>query len=153
MSINYKLERIRNGLTQDQVANKAYISRSTLSRIENGTAEPSQEIKMKLLEIYGVNDDSINETSYVDKTTLKDKFESSNTIKILYAIIVLSSIVTVPYGVFPAAVALYMAIKNKYSKVIIILNALWLLFLIYDFMLIVFRIYLIPGMDYYQDIS
>lgn len=45
MTNNIKLERVRRGLSQEELASKAFISRATLSRIETGASEPDVDMK------------------------------------------------------------------------------------------------------------
>lgn len=52
--------RKQNNLTQEQLAKKLRVSTSTISAWENGKAEPSDEDLLKLTDIFGVTNQTIN---------------------------------------------------------------------------------------------
>lgn len=54
---NIKLARLRRGFTAEQVAERAGIARSTLSKLENGDSGVSVETLLKVLYTLGLEDD------------------------------------------------------------------------------------------------
>lgn len=50
-----KTARIKHSLTQEEVAKELNISRTVLSRYENGKLEPNLEILAKLIDLYEVS--------------------------------------------------------------------------------------------------
>ena len=52
---NMKVKRVIAGLTQEELAQKAGISRAHVTRIERGTAKPSVPVAKKLARILNVN--------------------------------------------------------------------------------------------------
>ena len=52
---NMKLKRVIAGLTQEELAQKAGISRAHVTRIERGSAKPSVPVAKKLARILNVN--------------------------------------------------------------------------------------------------
>ena len=47
--------RVKNGLTQEQLAQKIYVTRQAVSRWENGETSPNQETLKALSKLYGVS--------------------------------------------------------------------------------------------------
>ena len=52
---NMKVKRVIAGLTQEELAQKAGISRTHVTRIERGSAKPSVSVAKKLARILNVN--------------------------------------------------------------------------------------------------
>lgn len=79
-SSNLKLFREKAGLTQDDLAKKLYITRQSISKWENGTAEPSIEVLLKLAEIFDI---SVDELLKSEQPKIKDERKISKGTKIL----------------------------------------------------------------------
>lgn len=87
-----KEKRLALKLTQNQVANKLYISRQTLSNWENNKTLPDIQSLISLSDLYGLSlDDLIKEDSGLQKN-IKIKNNLENTIMYLGCIIVPLSI-------------------------------------------------------------
>lgn len=87
-----KEKRLALKLTQNQVANKLYISRQTLSNWENNKTLPDIQSLISLSDLYGLSlDDLIKEDSGLQKN-IKIKNNLENTIMYLECIIVPLSI-------------------------------------------------------------
>lgn len=50
MGINIKVARVRKGINQDELCKIISISRSTLSKIENGEHDPKRSLMIKMSE-------------------------------------------------------------------------------------------------------
>lgn len=57
MELNEKLAELREdmGLTQDELADKIHVARSTISGYENGTSQPSYSVLLQLADFFGVS--------------------------------------------------------------------------------------------------
>lgn len=66
---NLVMERLKMGLTQEQVAKKIGISQSTLSMIESGSRSGKDSTKAKLSKLYGKTVDYL---FFEDKFTKRD---------------------------------------------------------------------------------
>jgi len=68
--------RIEKGFTQEQVAKRVGVTRSTLSTYENQSRYPSYDILVSLSLLYGVSTDYLlckDERRYIDITGLTDE--------------------------------------------------------------------------------
>jgi transcriptional regulator with XRE-family HTH domain len=59
MTTRLKIERVRKGLSQEELANQVFISRATLSRIENGNSDADPEVKKRLAEILQISENDL----------------------------------------------------------------------------------------------
>ena len=80
--------RIENGLSQEELALKLFISRTLISKWENGAIYPSYNNMEKLAEIMGVSIDYLLSNEETKKITLNtnSRKEASLTQKILFVI-------------------------------------------------------------------
>ena len=56
---NIKLQRIKNSLTQQDLADKMYVTRQTISKYENGKSNPDMESLEQLTRIFNVDIDTL----------------------------------------------------------------------------------------------
>jgi len=56
---NIKIQRIKNKLTQQDLAEKMYVTRQTISNYENGKSNPDMESLEQLTKIFGVDIDTL----------------------------------------------------------------------------------------------
>lgn len=151
MTSKLKIERVKSGLTQDQVADKVFVSRATLSRMESGKTEPTPDLITRLAQIYGIPEEELADKQDVVQqekmSCCNQNKEAKNVVdnsKLFYMIMLFASVVTVPYGVFLCGIALYYAVKKKFHVVMIILNVVMLLVLLNVFLMVVCDFYIIP---------
>jgi transcriptional regulator with XRE-family HTH domain len=151
MTSKLKIERVKSGLTQGQVADKAFISRATLSRMESGKTEPTPDLITRLAQIYGISEDELTDkqdAAQQEKVNFHNQNKEIKSVvdnsKLFYMIMLFASVVTVPYGVFFCGIALYYAVKKKFHVVMIILNVVMLLVLLNVFLIVVCDFYIIP---------
>lgn len=87
MKLSEKLQTLRkkNNLTQQELANKLYISRSLYAKYENDVAFPSNDVLVNIATLFNVSIEFLKN----DKITFADKIQSETTNK---SIIVLLSI-------------------------------------------------------------
>jgi len=68
-----KTERIKKGWTQDELAEKLYVSRQSVSKWENGANYPNIEILLKLSDLFGVTvDELLRSDAELEKQVIRD---------------------------------------------------------------------------------
>lgn len=143
MTTRLKIERVRKGLSQEELANQVFISRATISRIENGNSDADPEVKKRLAEILQISENDL----FGDDATVtvpEAKKKPYDLYKVIYLVLLFASVLTVPYGLFLSIIALYCAVKGHYSKLIILVNVLLIMMLMQIFLAMAFNIYIIP---------
>lgn len=136
MTNNIKLERVRRGLSQEELASKAFISRATLSRIETGTSVPDVDMKKRWSEILEVPEYHLfNETAETESTdAAANNQELSHKISILISLVLMVlSFFALPYGIFGAAANVVYCFKSKLGKWITTAAVLIFVFTFYAF--------------------
>ena len=67
-----KLLRIKNGLTQDEMAAKVGYSRNQYQRVENGEYDPTLRFLVGLSEAFGLTLDEAKEVTKLENQTTKN---------------------------------------------------------------------------------
>lgn len=123
-------------LSQANVAGKLHISQSTLSRIENGSVEPDDNLRKSIIQFYGLEDvysvrpktDTDNaETEADDQDKSKVKrlltdFVLSEVNYIFFFFLIFLSFAMDKYGAAFSWYAVFYAVRKQYSKIVIILT-------------------------------
>ena len=76
LGIRLKDLRKKHNLTQQQVADRVWVSKSMVSSYELGTRSPSYEVLIKLSRLFGVTTDyllGVDKTKTIDASRLSDK--------------------------------------------------------------------------------
>ena len=63
--------RTKNGMSQDELAERIFVTRQAVSRWESGQSKPSTEKLLALGELYGVSIDRLLNTENVDKPVVE----------------------------------------------------------------------------------
>ena len=82
MSLSENLQRLRKekGLSQEDVAQKLFVSRQSVSKWENGNAEPGVENLMALAKLYGVTlDELVGNEPAEGFQFVEEKLDTNNT--------------------------------------------------------------------------
>lgn len=102
MKLSEKLQTLRkkNNLTQQELANKLYISRSLYAKYENDVAFPSNDVLANIATLFNVSIEFLKN----DKTTFVDKIQSETTNKrniVLLSIMLSSAILRIIFFFIP----------------------------------------------------
>lgn len=99
MTLGENLQKLRkaSGLSQDEVARKLYLSRQSVSKWENGQAEPGVENLKKLSRLYGVTIDELVGNTPEAGDSEEDRWPQAAD---LFSLAVSARLITAFYGVF-----------------------------------------------------
>lgn len=133
---NFKYYREKNGLSQEELANKLHISRQAVSRWENDWNIPDITNLKELCRLYNITldellRDTINEENPVDTIQISENLqreerEPTDKRRLLQDTILMCAMLVIGcplgiFGVFIAGYILYFCCKNKqYSKIMIL---------------------------------
>ena len=133
---NFKYYREKNGLSQEDLANKLNVSRQAISRWENDWNIPDITNLQELCKLYNITmdellSDTINEdppidTKQISQNLQPEEINSADKRKLLQDTILMCAVLVIGcplgiFGVFIASYILYYCCKNKqYSKIIIL---------------------------------
>lgn len=90
MLFNEKLKQLRKGanLTQEELGNKVFVSRSTIAKYETGLLYPSQDILIKLASVFNIEPDEL-----MDKDECQDvAIKSTNKLEIIRKVLLIGGI-------------------------------------------------------------
>jgi transcriptional regulator with XRE-family HTH domain len=101
MEFGKKLKKIRleNGLSQQKLADKIFVSRSTVAKWENGLGLPSEESLARLAENFGVSK-SFFTTEEAEKTIISKNRKILKLSGSLYAVAALLIVIFILYALF-----------------------------------------------------
>ena len=77
-----KLLRQQNGLTQAQLAEKLFVSRSTVAKWENGLGLPADDSMQALQALFGIERDDVATTAPEEVIVAKNRHGRTDTVKL-----------------------------------------------------------------------
>lgn len=117
-----KTERINKGWTQDELAEKLFVSRQSVSKWENGQNYPSIEIIIKISDLLGV---TIDELLRSDEELTHNVIKESR--KLAYPKLKYAADVLFLFGVLALGIKLVVLLLNQFTSLAITLpgGSLW----------------------------
>lgn len=115
MKFSEKLKelRLKKGLTQQQLAEKLYVSRSAVAKWEQGRGYPSLELLERLAEIFDFSIDNLLSEKEYHSMTIKSNQMAENQTKYNKIIAVICCVVIAIIGIL---VGLYLALKKDFQQ-------------------------------------
>ena len=71
---NIKIQREKNGLTQQQLADRLYVSRQTVCRWESGSRCPDLGMTKRIAQVFGITVDELLSEGNVESSSENDRF-------------------------------------------------------------------------------
>lgn len=75
---NIKIQREKNSLTQQQLADRLYVSRQTVCRWESGSRCPDLAMTKRIAQVFGITVDELLSEGNIESGSENDRFPYSN---------------------------------------------------------------------------